>query len=70
MVALSQHRGDLDDHGAIMVVMHGGNGTPLSAVRPCGMDVIPRKALDKYRSLHLIIPFLLRGKLGDLEDKS
>ena len=34
MVALGQHYGDLDGHGAIIGVMHGGGGTPLSAVRP------------------------------------
>ena len=70
MVALGQHRGDLDGHGAIMGVMHGGGGTPVSAVRSCGMGVILRKALDMYRSLHLTIPYLLRGEQGDLEDKS
>ena len=49
--------------------MHGGSGTPLSAVRPCGMSVIPRKALDMYGSPHLTISYLLRGEQGDLEDK-
>ena len=48
MVALGQHYGDLDGHGAIVGVMHGGGGTPLSTVRPCGMGVTPRKALDMY----------------------
>ena len=42
---------------------------PLSTVRPCGMDVTPRKALDMYGSPHLIIPYLLKGEQGDLEDK-
>ena len=70
MVALGQHRGDLDGHGAIMEVMHGGGGTPLSAVRPCGMDITPRKALDMYGSPHLTISYLLKGEQGDLEDKS
>ena len=70
MVALDQHGGDLDGHGAIMKVMHGGSGTPPSAVRLCGMDVIPRKALDMYGSPHLTIPYLLRAEQGDLEDKS
>ena len=46
MVALRQHRGDLDGHGAIIEVMHGGGGTPLSAIRPCRMGVTSRKALD------------------------
>ena len=50
MVALSQHHGDLDGHGAIMGVMHGGDRTPLNAVRPCEMGVTPRKALDMYGS--------------------
>ena len=70
MVALCQHCGDLDGHGAIMVIMHGGVGTPLSAIRPCGMDVTSRKALDMYKSPHLTIPCLLRDEQGGLEDKS
>ena len=70
MVALRQHLGDLGSHGAIMGVMHGGGGIPLSVVRPCGMGVIPKKALDMYASSYLIIPYLLRGEQGDLEDKS
>ena len=62
MVALGHHRGDLGGHGAIIGVMHGGGGTLLSAIRPCGLDVTPRKALDMYGSLHLIIPYLLKGE--------
>ena len=53
-----------------MGVMHGGGETPLSAVRPCGMGIIPRKALDMYGSPNLTIPYLLRGEQRDLEDKS
>ena len=66
MVALGQDRGDLDNHGAIMEVMHGGDGTPLSAVRSCGMGLITCKALDMYGSPYLIIPYLLRGEQGNL----
>ena len=62
MVALSQHRGDLNGHGAIMGVMHGGGGTPVSVVKPCGMGVTPRKALDMYGNPHLTILYLLRGE--------
>ena len=69
-MALGQHHGDFDGHEAITGIMHGGVGTLLSAIRPCGMDIIPKKALDMYESLHLIIPYLLRGEQGDLEDKS
>ena len=61
MVTVGQHHGDLDGHGAIMEVMHGGGGTPLSAVRPCGMGITPRKALDIYGSPHLTISYLQRG---------
>ena len=50
--------------------MHGGGKTPLSAVRPCGMGVTPRKALDMSGSPHLTILYLLRDEQGDLEDKS
>ena len=60
----------MDGHGAIMGVMHGGGEIPLSAVRPCGMGVTSRKALNMYRSPHLTISYLLRGEQGDLEDKS
>ena len=62
MVALGQHHGDLDGHGAIMGVMHGGGGIPLSAVRLCGMGVTPRKALDMYGSPHLTISYVLKGE--------
>ena len=65
MVALDQHRGDLNGHGAIIGVMHGGGGTSLSTVRPCGMGVTPRKALDMYESPHLTISYLLRGEQGN-----
>ena len=72
MVALGQYRGDLDGHGAILGVMHGGGGTRLSAVRLCGMGETetPRKALNMYESPHLIIPYLLKNKQGELENKS
>ena len=53
-----------------MGVMHGSGETPLSAVRPCGMGVIPRKVLDMYGGPHLTIPYLLRGEQRNLEDKS
>ena len=53
-----------------MEVMHGGGEMPVSAVRPGGMGVIPKKALDMYGSPHLTILYLLRGEQGDLEDKS
>ena len=62
VVALGQHRGELDGHGVIIEVMHGGGGTPLSVVRPCGMGVTPKKALDMYGSPHLTILYLLRNK--------
>ena len=70
MVALYQHHGDLDGHGAIMVVIYGGSETPLSTVRLCGICITPRKALDMYGSPHLTILYLLRDENEDLEDKS
>ena len=42
-------------------VTDGGEETPLSAVRPCGMGVPPSKALDMNGSLHLTIGYLLRS---------
>ena len=69
-MALGQDRGDLGGHGAIIGVMHGDGGTSLSTVRLCGMDVIPRKALDMYGSPHLTISYLLRDEQRDFEDKS
>ena len=62
MVAFGRHHGDLDGHGAIIEVMHGGGGTLLSTVRPCGMDVTPNKELDMYGSSHLMILYLLRDE--------
>ena len=62
MVALDQHRGYLDGHRAIIGVMHGGGETPLSAVRPYGMGITPKKALDKCGSPHLTIFYLLKGE--------
>ena len=56
MVALGQHHGDLDGHGAMMGVMHSGGGILLSVVRLCGMGVIPKKALNMYGNPHLTIP--------------
>ena len=50
--------------------MYGGSGTALSAVRLCGMNVTPKKALDLYESPHLTIPYLLKGEQGILEGKS
>ena len=69
-MVLDQHRSDLDGHGVIMGVIYGGGGTPLRAVRLCGMGVTLKKALDMYGSLHLTIPYLLKGEQGDLKDKS
>ena len=66
MVALSQYHGDLDGHRAIMGLMHGGGWTPLSAVRPCGISVMAKSALDMYGSQHLTIPYLLRSEQRDL----
>ena len=70
MVALCQHRSDLNGYRAIMRVMHGCGETSLSAVRLCGIGVTPRKALDMYGSPHLTILYLLKGEKRDLEDKS
>ena len=69
MVALGQHRGDLDGHGAIMEVIYGGGGTLLSAVRPCGMDVTSRSLehVWKFALNHLLST---KGEQGDLEDES
>ena len=48
-------------------ITDGGEETPLSAVRPCGMGVPPSEALDKSESPHLTIGYLLRVGCGDLE---
>ena len=64
-MALGQYRGYLDGYGAIVGVLHGGGGTPLRAVRPCGMGVTPKKALDMYGSPYLTISYLIRGDSGE-----
>ncbi len=48
-------------HGDHLVVMGGGEETPLSAVRPRGKGVPPSWALDTSGSPHLTIGYLLRG---------
>ena len=55
MVALGQHRGDLDGHEAVIGVMHGGSGTPLSAVRLCGMGVTPKKVVAPLASASSLV---------------
>ena len=62
MEALCQHHGDLNGHGVVMEVMHGGCGIPLSAVRPCGMDITHNMTLDMCRSPYLTILYLLRDE--------
>ena len=47
----------------------GGEETPLSAVRLCGMGIPPSEALDMSGSLHLTIGYLLRIGYGDLESQ-
>ena len=51
------------------VVTSGGEETPLSVVRPCGMEVPPSKALDMSGSPYLTIGYLLRIGYGDLESQ-
>ena len=50
-------------------VMGGGEETPLSAIRPCGMGVQLSEALDMNGSLHLTIDYLLWIRCGDLESQ-
>ena len=49
--------------------MGGGEETPLSVVRPCGMGVPPSEALGMSGSPHLTIYYLLRIGCGDLESQ-
>ena len=46
-----------------MEVTSGGEETPLSMVRPCGIRISPNGALDMNESSYLAIGFL-RGGLG------
>ena len=48
-------------------VTGGGEETPLSAVRLCGMGAPPSEALDMSGSPHLTIGYLLKIGYGDLE---
>ena len=50
-------------------VTDGGEETPLSAVRMCGMGVPLSDALDMSGSPHLIIGYLLRIGEGDLKSQ-
>ena len=65
MVSSLRHHGD---PGRLRVT-GGGEETPLSAVRPCGMGVPPSGALDMSGSPHLTIGYLLRIGYGDLESQ-
>ena len=47
----------------------GGEETPLSVIRPCGMGVPSSEALDMSGSSHLTIGYLLRIRCGDLESQ-
>ena len=50
-------------------VTDGGEETPLSAVRSCGMGVPSSGALDMSGSPHLTIGYLLRIGYGDLDSQ-
>ena len=50
-------------------VTGGGEETPLSAVRLCGIGVPPSEVLDMSGSPHLTIDYLLRIRCGDLESQ-
>ena len=50
-------------------IIDGGEETPLSAIRPCGMAVLPSEALDMSGTPHLTIGYLLRIGCGDLESQ-
>ena len=69
-LASGQQCGELNGHGIIIGIMHGSGGIPLSAVRLYEMDVISCMALDMYGCLHLIISYLLRDEIRDLNAKS
>ena len=51
-------------------VTGGGEETPLSLVRPCGMGVPPSEALDMSGSPYLTIGYPLRIGCGDLESQA
>ena len=48
-------------------ITDGGDKTPLSAIRPCRMELLLSEALDMNGSPHLTIGYLLRVGCGDLE---
>ena len=50
-------------------VTGGGVETPLSAVRLCGMGVLPSEILDMSESLYLTIGYVLKIGCGDLESQ-
>ena len=47
-----------------MEIMGGGEETPLTIVKLCGMEVPSSGALSMSRSLHLNIGYLLRDEYG------
>ena len=53
-----------------MEVMCSDGGTPLSKNMACGINVTPSMALNMCESLYLIVLYLLKRELEDLEVNS
>ena len=70
MVPLYRHYGSLDDHRATIEVIYDNKETPLSVIRPCGMDNTSSIDIDICESPYQTIIYLLRNEQGDLEVKS
>ena len=69
MIKKCDNHNDLGER-ATMGVKGGGAKTPLSTIRPCGMGISHKGALEMSTSLNLTIGYLLRNKWKDLESKS
>ena len=64
MVSSCQYYGNPRGQEATIGIMGGDEETPLSAIRPCQMEVLPNKVLNLSGSLYLIIGYLLKGEYG------
>ena len=57
------------DQGMTIGITSDGQETPLSAIRPCGMEAPSNEALDISKSLHVTIDYLLRVTFKSLESQ-
>ena len=64
IVCLYWYHDDPKGQSSTIKITNGGEETPLSVIRLCGMEIPPSRALDMSGSPYLIIGYLQRDKQG------